>query len=105
MRNFGAARGAAPFPMRGRKISLFNRKTVWYNNLNIVFFPALPEGGSGMDEKPNQEELEKLQIHMDEEERNGRYAPRPKWQIVMAWVLCGIVILGVLNLCYWQIFG
>lgn len=58
-----------------------------------------------MDERPNQEELEKLQLHVEEEERNRHYAPRPKWQVVMAWVLCGIVVLGVLNLCYWEIFG
>ncbi len=34
-----------------------------------------------------------------------RYVPRPKWQIVMAWVLFGIVVLGIVNLCWLQITG
>lgn len=33
------------------------------------------------------------------------YVPRPKWQIVMAWVLFGIVVLGVINICWLQITG
>ncbi len=33
------------------------------------------------------------------------YVPRPKWQIVMAWVLFGIVVLGIVNLCWLQITG
>ena len=33
------------------------------------------------------------------------YVPRPRWQLVMAWVLIAIVVLGIVNLCYWQIHG
>jgi len=33
------------------------------------------------------------------------YVPRPKWQIVMAWALFGIVVLGIVNLCWLQITG
>jgi len=33
------------------------------------------------------------------------YVPRPRWQLVMAWVLFGIVVLGIVNICYWQITG
>ena len=30
------------------------------------------------------------------------YTPRPRWQIVFAWALIAIVILGIINLCYLQ---
>lgn len=46
--------------------------------------------------------VEPLQDHVEEEK--PRYTPRPRWQLVMAWVLIGIMVLSVLNLCYWQIF-
>lgn len=39
------------------------------------------------------------------EEKRQPYVPRPRWQVIMARILIGIVILGVLNICYWQIFG
>lgn len=32
-------------------------------------------------------------------------APRPRWQRVTAWVLIGILVLGVLGMCYWQMFS
>ena len=34
-----------------------------------------------------------------------KYTPRPKGQVIFAWVLLGIVIASVLNICYWEIFG
>ena len=33
------------------------------------------------------------------------YTPRPKSQIVLAWVLLAIVIFAIGGMCYWQIFG
>lgn len=30
-----------------------------------------------------------------------RYVPRPRWQIVMAWVLLAIVILAVISYYHW----
>ena len=51
--------------------------------------------------RPTEKELEKLQALM--EEKNKPYTPRPKWQVIMAWVLLIIVILGVINICYWQL--
>lgn len=33
------------------------------------------------------------------------YAPRPRWQKIIAWVLIGVLILGIAGMCYWQIFG
>ncbi len=38
------------------------------------------------------------------EEDKPHYTPRPRWQVIFAWVLFGIVVLGVLNICYWEIF-
>ena len=52
---------------------------------------------------PTEEERRKIQEYLDQ--KNKPYAPRPKWQIIMAWVLLCIVILGVINICYWQITG
>ena len=37
----------------------------------------------------------------NEKEQRGEYTPRPKHQIVLAWVLIAIVVLGVLGMCYW----
>ena len=33
------------------------------------------------------------------------YIPRPKSQLVLAWVLIGVVLLGFLGMCYWMMFG
>lgn len=41
----------------------------------------------------------------NEKEQRGEYTPWPKHQIVLAWVLIAIVVLGVLGMCYWEIFG
>lgn len=46
-------------------------------------------------------------VREDYERRNQKepYIPRPRWQIVMAWVLFAIVVLGVINICWLQITG
>ena len=51
------------------------------------------------------ERLEYQSGQRNEKERQGAYTPRPKHQIVLAWVLIAIVVLGVLGMCYWEIFG
>ena len=51
------------------------------------------------------EQLEYESGQRNEKERQGKYTPRPKHQIVLAWVLIAIVVLGVLGMCYWEIFG
>lgn len=48
------------------------------------------------------EEQEHLQPHVPEEEKEP-YTPRPRWQVVLAWVLLGIVAIGIFFYCYWQI--
>ena len=48
-------------------------------------------------------EQERLPDAPPEEKPKQTYTPRPKWQVVLAWVLLVIVVLGVLNLCYWQL--
>ena len=35
----------------------------------------------------------------------GEYTPRPKSQVILAWVLLAVVIFAILGSCYWQIFG
>ena len=39
------------------------------------------------------------------QEQKGEYTPRPKSQIVLAWVLIAIVVFGIAGMCYWEIFG
>ena len=45
------------------------------------------------------ERLEYQSGQRNEKEQRGEYTPRPKHKIVLAWVL------GVLGMCYWEIFG
>lgn len=59
-----------------------------------------------MHREPTPESLEDVREEFERQtEEQTPYVPRPKWQIVMAWVLFGIVVLGIINLCYWQITG
>ena len=49
------------------------------------------------------EKPDTLPDHVEEEPQ--KYVPRPRWQLIAAWILIGIVVLGVINVCYWQIHG
>ena len=40
-----------------------------------------------------------------QEQEKTPYTPRPKSQIVLAWVLLAIVIFAIGGMCYWQMFG
>ena len=52
------------------------------------------------------EELEGIRRQYErQQEEPEPYVPRPRWQLVMAWVLIAIVVLGIVNLCYWQMHG
>ena len=63
-----------------------------------------PEKSAGTDPgQLSEKDRKKLQAYLDE--KNRPYTPRPKWQVIMAWVLLIIVILGVINICYWEITG
>lgn len=55
-----------------------------------------------MQEERTPEALESARSEYERQEQKQEYVPRPKWHIVMAWVLIAIVILGIINLCYWQ---
>ena len=37
------------------------------------------------------------------EENRGTYTPRPKYQIVLAWIGVAIVLFGFLGTCYWMV--
>ena len=60
-----------------------------------------------MQDERTAESLEsaKTEYERREEESRQKYVPRPKSQVVLAWILLIIVILGVINLCYIQITG
>ncbi len=54
------------------------------------------------------DEPDSLQSVREEYERQHKsepYVPRPKWQIVMAWALLAIVVLGIVNLCWIEMSG
>lgn len=36
-----------------------------------------------------------------QEQPEHPYTPRPKWQIILAWVLFGIMVVGILLYYYW----
>ena len=50
------------------------------------------------------ESLEYQSAHAEPEEKKT-YTPRPKSQIVLAWVLLAVVLFAIGGMCYWQIFG
>ena len=49
-----------------------------------------------------EQEHDQLREHMEPEQEH--YVPRPRWQLILAWVLIAIMVIAVLNICYWQIF-
>jgi hypothetical protein len=55
-------------------------------------------------EERNRESLESESLRQQEKEQK-HYTPRPKSQIVLAWILLGVVIFAILGMCYWEIFG
>ena len=55
-----------------------------------------------MREEQTTEALENARETYERQNQEDPYVPRPRWQIVMAWVLFAIVVLGIVNICYWQ---
>ena len=58
-----------------------------------------------MEDKDRMDDLETVvppEEAREEPEEEKKYVPRPRWQLIMAWVLIAIVILGVINICWWQ---
>lgn len=56
-----------------------------------------------MDEYRTTEQLTEQSARETENER-GEYTPRPKSQIILAWILAGVVIFAFLGTCYWMMF-
>ena len=56
-----------------------------------------------MDEKRPEEELERLQAQQMTETKG--YKPRPKWQLVYAWILIAILLAGIGCTIYWLVFA
>ena len=57
-----------------------------------------------MGEFHSSEELEHISAHQQENEKQ-EYTPRPKWQLVLAWLCAGAVLAAFLGTCYWLAFG
>lgn len=49
--------------------------------------------------------LPERQPEPEPEAEKPKYTPRPKWQIVFAWVLVGIVVAGVIASYLWMMSG
>lgn len=58
-----------------------------------------------MSECRSSEELEHISAHAQPEKEKQEYTPRPKWQLVLAWLCAGAVAFGFLGMCYWLAFG
>ena len=56
-----------------------------------------------MGEFHSSEELEHISAQQQAPEQEG-YTPRPKWQLVLAWILAVIVVFAFLGTCYWMMF-
>ena len=52
-----------------------------------------------MENKLENEEIEEL---LEQEADAPRYTPRPKWQIIAAWIGLGVMIVSI-ALYYWHI--
>ncbi len=59
---------------------------------------------AGLTPERSTEELEYKSAHVQPEEKRP-YTPRPKSQIVLAWVLLAVVLFAIGGMCYWQMFG
>ena len=59
---------------------------------------------NGMERDRSSEQLEYNSAKAQQPEQKQPYTPRPKSQIILAWVLIAIMVIAVLNICYWQIF-
>lgn len=58
-----------------------------------------------MREERSTEGLDAVREDYERQAQKEPYVPRPKWQIIMAWALFAIVVLGVINICWLQISG
>ncbi len=58
-----------------------------------------------MREDHTTEALGSVRQEAGQQEPAEPYVPRPKWQIITAWILCGIVVLGIINLLWIEMTG
>lgn len=49
------------------------------------------------------ENLEHYSADQNKPETHGKYVPRPKRQLVGAWILIAIVVFAFLGMCYWMV--
>ena len=93
------------------EVLLFFLRAICYNTdkcfmkENRLRLLARSYEGFAMNDDYSSERLDYQSSHRDQEKPRGEYTPRPKSQIILAWVLIGIVVFGILGMCYWEIFG
>ena len=58
-----------------------------------------------MKQNKTSEQLEYDSAKAQQKDEKRSYTPRPKSQIILAWVLIAVVVLASLGSCYWQMFG
>ncbi len=58
-----------------------------------------------MKQEKTSEQLEYTSAEAQRGRRKQPYTPRPRSQLILAWVLIAVVVFAILGMCYWQIFG
>ena len=51
----------------------------------------------------DREQLEGMAAQKQEIKPEKRYIPRPKWQLVLAWIVIAVVLFAFLGTIYWMI--
>ena len=83
----------------------FIRTVILYSILILVIrLMRKKREAAGLTPERSTEELEYKSAHAQPEEKRP-YTPRPKSQIVLAWVLLAVVLFAIGGMCYWQMFG
>ncbi len=50
---------------------------------------------------PNPQEQTLSPEETPQEQPRERYVPRPKWQLILAWILLGLMVVAVAGYYYW----
>lgn len=58
-----------------------------------------------MKQEKTSEQLEYTSAEAQHSGQKQPYTPRPRSQLILAWVLIAVVVFAILGMCYWQIFG
>lgn len=56
-----------------------------------------------MKDEPTSEQLDYQSA--EQKDSGPHYTPRPRSQIILAWVLLAVVLFAIFGMCYWEMFG